>query len=121
MAKMKAFSTADAYIKSFPPKVQKGLRAIRRTIRKHAPKATEKMAYGIPTFHLGKNLVHYGAFKTHFSFFPTSSGVAAFKKELGKYDVSKGTIRFPFGKPVPHMLIAKIVRFRVKQCVRDTR
>lgn len=112
---MKAFKSVDAYIRSFPPKIQKELKTIRRTIRRLVPGATEKIAYGIPTFHWKKNLVHYAAFKKHISFFPTSSPLRAFKKELTKYETSRGTIRFPHGKRVPLTLIRKIVKFRVRE------
>ncbi len=112
---MKAFKDIDGYIASFPPPVRKELKAIRKTIRAAAPGATEKIAYGIPTFHLEKNLVHFAAFKAHISFFPTSSPIKVFKKELSRYETSRGTIRFPLGKRVPLALIRKIVRFRVKQ------
>ena len=61
------------------------------------------------------NLVHLGAFKDHIGFFPTSSGVKQFEKELKKYQTSKGTIRFPIDKPLPIALINRIVKFRVRE------
>jgi uncharacterized protein YdhG (YjbR/CyaY superfamily) len=91
---------------------------MRTTIKKAAPNAQEAISYGIPTYKLNGNLVHFGAFKDHISFFPTSSGTAAFKKEISKYKVSKGTIQFPLDKPVPFGLITKIVRFRVRENVK---
>lgn len=112
---MKSFKSIEAYIRSFPPKIQKELKAIRKTIKKVVPKAGEKMAYGIPTIFLKKNLVHFAAFREHFSFFPGSRAVVKFKKALEKYETSKGTIRFPLDKPIPHGLIRKIVKFNVKQ------
>ena len=112
---MKSFKNIDEYIRAFPAKIQKELRTIRKSIRKLAPKATEKIAYGVPTFVLHKNLVHFAAFKKHISLFPTSSPIEAFKKELAAYETSRGTIRFPLDKPLPHALIRRIVRFRVKQ------
>jgi len=83
--------------------------------RKAAPRARETISYGIPTYKLNGNLVHFGAFKDHVSFFPTSSGVNAFKKELSKYRVAKATIQFPLDKPLPLGLIKRIVTFRVKE------
>src|SRR5271168_3096215 len=112
---MKAFKDIDSYIKSFPPKIQKELKAIRRTVKMVAPRAVEKISYGIPTFHLHRALVHFAAFRTHISFFPTSSGVEAFKKELKKYETSRGTIRFTLDVPVPLALIKKITKFRVQE------
>ena len=41
--------------------------------------------------------------------------VAAFKDELAKYQVDKGTIRFPLSGPVPVKLIEGIAKFRAKE------
>jgi len=103
----------DAYIAAFPPEIQEVLQKIRLTIKAVAPDATEKISYQIPTFYLKGNLVHFAAFKDHFAFFPTSSGVEKFKEELSEYKLSRGTIQFPFGKPIPYDLITRITKFRV--------
>jgi len=112
---MKKFKDIDAYISGYPKDVQLLLKKLRVTIAKAAPKAEEAISYGIPTYKLNGNLVHFGAFKDHVSFFPTSSGTVVFKKEISKYKVSKGTIQFPLDKSLPLDLVAKIVRFRVKE------
>jgi len=107
------FATIDEYIASFPPDIQEKLQGIRAVIRKAAPNAEEAIRYGIPTFRQdGNNLVHFAAFKDHLSFFPTSSGVAKFRKELSSYKISKGTIQFPLDGPVPYDLVERITRFR---------
>jgi len=105
----------NGYIKSYPKNVQPILKELYATIKKAAPKAGEAIKYGIPTFILNGNLVHFGGYKTHIGFYPAPSGIKAFKKELSKYDVAKGTVRFPMGKPLPLGLITKIVKFRVKE------
>ncbi|MBP7831838.1 MAG: DUF1801 domain-containing protein [Candidatus Pacebacteria bacterium] len=112
---MKSYTTTTEYIASFPKDIQPLLKIIRATIKKAAPKATEKISYGIPTFELNGNLVHFGGFKTHIGFFPGPAGISAFEKDLAKYKTSKGTIQFPLDKPLPLGLITKIVKFRVKQ------
>ncbi len=112
---MKAHKDIGSYIKAAPKEVQPLLKQMREAIREVAPGASEAISYGIPTFKLHGNLVHFGAFKTHVSFFPTSSGVAAFAKELSKYKLSKGTVQFPLDQKLPLPLIKKIVRFRVKE------
>ncbi len=93
------------------------LQKIRLTVKRAAPEATEAISYQIPTFKLSGNLVHFAAFAKHISFFPTSSGIAKFKKELKAYETSKGTVRFPIGKPIPYELISKITKFRVKEVI----
>jgi uncharacterized protein YdhG (YjbR/CyaY superfamily) len=117
---MKKYGDIDSYIANYPKPVQALLRKMRATIKKSAPKAQEAITYGIPTYKLNGNLVHFGAFKDHVSFFPTSSGIAAFKKEISKYKVAKGTVQFPLDKPLPLGLITKIVRFRVKESLKKT-
>ena len=91
------------------------LRELRKTIKAAAPDAEEKISYQIPTFYLKGNLVHFGAFKDHISFFPTSSGTQAFKKELSVYKGAKGTVQFPLDKPMPLKLVSRIVKFRVAE------
>jgi uncharacterized protein YdhG (YjbR/CyaY superfamily) len=60
-------------------------------------------------------MVHFAAFKKHIGFYPRSTAIAKFKKELSAYEVSKGTIRFPSDKPLPIGLIGKVVKFRVNE------
>lgn len=109
------YTTIDEYIRIFPPDIQNILEQIREIIRETAPKAEETIKYGIPTFTLKENLVHFGAYESHIGFYPTPSAIEAFKEELSPYEHSKGTIRFPIDKPVPFDLVRRMVRFRVKE------
>lgn len=112
---MKSYKNIDEYIATYPKDVQIILKKIRATIKKSAPKAEEAIKYGIPTFVLNGNLVHFGAFQNHIGFFPTPSGITAFKKELSIYKGNKGSVQFPINKIIPFSLISKIVKFRVKE------
>lgn len=104
----------DDYIAGFPKNVQKLLEQVRKTIRKAAPDAEEAIKYQIPTFTLnGTNLVHFAAFKEHIGFYPAPRAIEEFKDELADYEGAKGTVRFPLDKPIPHDLIARMVKFRV--------
>ena len=107
--------TIDGYIAGFPLDVQETLKKIRETIKKVAPDAEEAIKYGIPTFVLNGNLVHFAAFKNHIGFYPTPSGIEEFKDELSRYESAKGSVQFPIDKPIPFSLIQKIVEFRVKE------
>ncbi len=93
-------------------KVQAILQELRATIKAAAPEAEEKISYQIPTFALHGNLVHFAAWKTHIGLYPGSSGVRAFEQELSKYEVAKGTVKFPIKEPLPLALIRNIVTFR---------
>ena len=105
----------DEYIAGFPRDVQEILEQIRTTIKKIAPDAEEAIKYRIPTFVLNGNLAHFAAFKNHIGFYPTPSGIEAFKDELSRYEGAKGSVQFPINKPMPLSLIEKIVKFRVKE------
>lgn len=113
---MKSYANISEYISNYPKDAQAILKKIRATVKKAAPKATETIKYGIPTFYQGENLVHFAAYKTHIGFYPTSTGITHFKKELAAYNTSKGTVQFPIDeKKIPYSLITKIVKFRVKE------
>jgi uncharacterized protein YdhG (YjbR/CyaY superfamily) len=100
-------STIDEYIETFEPKIQKTLREIRSFIKAEVPEAAEKISYGMPTFYLNGNLVHFAAFKDHYGFFPGPSGIDAFEKELAPYRSGKGTLRFPRVAPRKKRTIAR--------------
>ncbi len=109
-------ATVDEYISRFSPVVQAILEKIRATIKKAVPAATETIAYQIPTFKLNsKNLVHFAAFKNHVGFYPTPSGMAAFKDELSSFTSAKGSVQFPLGRPIPYDLIEKMAAFRARE------
>jgi uncharacterized protein YdhG (YjbR/CyaY superfamily) len=115
------FKDIDSYIGSFPVSTQKILEQLRQTIRKAAPDAKETINYGIPTFTLNGNLVHFAAFQNHIGFYPTPSGIETFKKELSAYEGAKGSVKFPIDKPLPFGLIATIVEFRVRESLEKTK
>jgi len=117
----KQFKTIDEYIRTFPEEVQNILKKMRKTIQEAAPEGKEAISYQIPTFTLNGNLVHFAAYKNHIGFYPTPSGIEAFKEELSQYKSAKGSVQFPIDKPVPYNLVKKIVLFRVKENLKKKR
>jgi uncharacterized protein YdhG (YjbR/CyaY superfamily) len=107
--------TIDQYIAQFPMPIQDLMQELRSVIASVAPESIEKISWNMPTFYFHGNLVHFAAFKKHIGFFPTSSGIKAFEHELGDFNFSKGTIQFPYEKPLPLELVKKIVRFRMEE------
>jgi uncharacterized protein YdhG (YjbR/CyaY superfamily) len=107
----------DEYIAGFPLATQKLLLQVRSTIQKAAPNAEEKISYAMPTFYLRGNLVHFAAYKNHIGFYPAPLGLKAFAAEIAKFKNSKGAVQFPIDKPLPLVLITKIVKYRVKEAV----
>jgi uncharacterized protein YdhG (YjbR/CyaY superfamily) len=112
---MKSSNNIDQYIAGFPESTQAILTRLRLAIKKSAPDAAEAIKYGIPTFTLRGNLVHFAAYKNHIGFYPTPSVIINFSSELTGYITSKGAIQFPIGKPIPLSLISKMVKFRLQQ------
>ena len=105
----------DEFIAGYPEDVQKILKKVRAAIKRAAPRAEETINYGIPTFTLEGNLVHFSAFKKHIGFYPTPSGIEKFKKELSAYEGAKGSVKFPLDQPIPYDLIVRIVKFRAEE------
>ena len=108
-----------AYITSFSPEIQSKLKEIRNIISSVVPLADETISYGIPTFKMGRNLVHYAGYKKHIGFYPGAFGIANFKNELEKFKHAKGSVQFPHQQPLPKMLIKKIVKFKVQENLKN--
>jgi uncharacterized protein YdhG (YjbR/CyaY superfamily) len=105
----------DEYIATFPANIQQRLKSIRRTIRKAAPDAEEKISYNIPGYKLaGAYLIYFAAFAKHIGMYPAPRRADEFKDELAGYGGGKGTVQFPLDKPLPLDLIRRIVQFRAK-------
>jgi uncharacterized protein YdhG (YjbR/CyaY superfamily) len=111
----------DEYIAGFPKHIQDILEKLRATIRKAAPGAEETMSYQMPAFKFHGMLVYFAMHKNHIGFYPTPSGIEAFKKELSAYEGAKGSIKFPIEKTLPLGLITEIVKFRVKENLEKTK
>jgi uncharacterized protein YdhG (YjbR/CyaY superfamily) len=112
------FISMDEYIATCPEETQKILEELRAIIKAAAPEAEEKISYQMPAFTLKGYLVYFAALKNHIGFYPTPSGIQAFKHELSIYEGSKGSVKFPIDKPLPLKLISKIVKFRVAENLR---
>lgn len=116
-ATRKSPADVDAYIAAAPAAVQPQLRELRAAIRAEAPKALEKMSYGIPFYEYGakpntfaSRLIYFAAQKRHIAVYPASGA-----KGLDQYLTEKSTLRFPLDEPLPMAKIRALVRTRVKQ------
>jgi uncharacterized protein YdhG (YjbR/CyaY superfamily) len=95
---------------------------MRQRIASVLPNAVPCISYGIPTFDLGgRHVVHFAAFKRHIGFYPTSSGISAFKTQLAPYKHSRGAVQFPLDEPIPYALVAKITAFRQREVSEELR
>jgi uncharacterized protein YdhG (YjbR/CyaY superfamily) len=112
---MKKPANIDEYISGFPEEAQEKLQLIRSAVKQIVPDATEVISYGMPAFKLNGMLVWFAAYKNHIGFYPKSSGIKAFEKELSVYKGAKGSVQFPLDRPLPLELITQIVKFRVTE------
>jgi len=108
-------STVDEYIAQQSPELQPTLKQLRQTVRKAAPEAEEVLSYQMPAYKYHGMLLYFAAHKNHFGLYPMAHTIEVFKKKLDKYETSKGTIQFPFGKALPLKLISEITKFRVRE------
>jgi uncharacterized protein YdhG (YjbR/CyaY superfamily) len=111
----RSFGSIDEYIAAFPEHIQALLQEVRATVKAAAPEAEECISYQMPAFAQNGIVVYFSAMKKHIGFYPTPSGIEAFKDEAVGYKSTKGALNFPFDRPLPLDLISKIVRFRVAE------
>jgi uncharacterized protein YdhG (YjbR/CyaY superfamily) len=110
------YETIDDYIASKPSEVQPILEKVRQTLRKAVPMAEETISYEIPTLKLdGKYVVYFAAWKNHVSIYPIPDTDEDFEKELAPYRAAKGTLKFPFGQPIPYDLIGGVALRLLRQ------
>ena len=115
-ATKKTPKTVDAYMAALSADARATLEKIRDTIRAAAPNSIEVIGYGIPIVKTQGMLVGFAAFKNHCSFFPMSKAVIKrYASDLKRYEMAKGTIRFPIGHPPPATLIKKMVKARLAE------
>ena len=105
----------DEYIASFDPEVQAILQKLRATVRAAAPGAREVISYRMPALRQNGVLVYFAAFKSHIGLYPPITGDAKLERQASVYAGEKGNLRFPLDRPIPHALIERIVKLRVKQ------
>ena len=106
----------DQYIAVCSPEVRAILKKLRSTVKRAAPPETEEIiSYRMPAFLLHGVLVYFAAFKNHIGMFPPIRGDAKLEAAVAKYAGPKGNLKFPLDEPIPYSLVARIVKFRVKQ------
>lgn len=116
-AKTAPAKTVDEYLAAAPSDKRAALTKLRRTIKAAAPKATESISYGIVGYKQnGERVAYFGYWKDHIALYGTSSRfIKTHAAELKPYVQSKGTIKFPWDKPLPLGLVTKIVKARVAE------
>lgn len=105
----------DSYFQRFNGLQLQRLREMHSILQAALPDAEECISYGMPAFRMSTVLVYFAGNAHHIGFYPTSSGISAFKEELGKWKFSKGAIQFPYEQKLPRRLIKRIANMRRKE------
>ncbi|MBU6423572.1 MAG: DUF1801 domain-containing protein [Chloroflexota bacterium] len=120
-ARSPAAATVDEYLRSVDPALRQLLQRIRRTVRSAAPKATESISYGIPTFKQdGKRLIYLSAASRHCAVHMIGAAHLAEAKRRG-FAVGRGSIRFTPERPLPDDLLKRIVMARLAEIAAGAR
>ncbi len=108
------FSNIEEYIVNCPLEVQPRLREVYSVISAALPQAGQKISWGMPTFFLGKNRVHFAAQKKHVGLYPGVAALEHYAPRLAEYKTGKGSIQFPYAKPLPAELISEIAVYAIE-------
>lgn len=107
--------SVETYLAALPAETRDQLDLIRTTVCQAVPAAEECISYGIPTFRLAGNLLHYAAYEKHIGLYPGPSAIAAFQEAFAPYKQGKGSIQLPLGEALPLALIRQVALFRADE------
>jgi uncharacterized protein YdhG (YjbR/CyaY superfamily) len=105
------------YLGGQPARTRRLLKGIRAAIKDAVPQAVEVFSYGIPGFRLDRRpLLWYAGWTLHVSVYPMTTGIRkSLAPQLAKFEMSKGTIRFPLDKSVPMQLVKRMAKARAAE------
>jgi uncharacterized protein YdhG (YjbR/CyaY superfamily) len=111
----KTSKNVDAYLSTTPREARAKLVQLRKVIKAAAPKATERISYGMPYYDYKGRLAYFRLAKAHIGLYIPSPVLAEHRKELKDYQTSTATVRLPLNKKLPVKLIQKLIKARVKK------
>ncbi len=107
--------SVKAYIAAAPKEVRGKLKELRAAIRKTAPKAQERISYGMPYYSYKGRLAYFAIAKKHIGLYIPTPVIEEHKKDLRNYGTAKATVRFPIEKRLPLALVKKLIKARMKK------
>src|SRR5437763_402590 len=110
-------SVIDDYLASLAEPARATLSKVCEAIRSVVPAGTtETITYRMPVWKYKGLLVGVVAYSNHCGLCVMNPSVMAlFPEDIARFDTTKGTIRFPVGKPLPLAFVKKLVKARVEQ------
>lgn len=115
LAKPPEYTTINEYLATYAGEARERMEQVRALIHSCSPNITEKISWGMATFVLNGNLIHFAGQKNHFGLYPGAQAIKVFEDDLKDYKHSKGAVQFPYNEPMPYDLIRRIVLFNVHE------
>ncbi|MDQ5911867.1 MAG: hypothetical protein QG568_79 [Patescibacteria group bacterium] len=117
---MKTYKNVTEYIQKAEDEKQSILKEVRGIVLATAPDAIEEISYGMPAYTWReKPLFYFAAMKGHLGLYPTPGPILAHKKLLADFSTSKGCIRVSYKEKVPKVIIAKLLKERMREIKSD--
>ena len=110
---MKKPKTVDQYIAQAPKEMQRTLEELRALIKKVAPKAEERISYGMPFYDYKGRLVYFASMKGYIGLYIPPPIITDHEAELEGYTTTKSAIHLPAAK-LPVALVRKLIKARMR-------
>jgi uncharacterized protein YdhG (YjbR/CyaY superfamily) len=116
-------ASVDDYIAGHSEPVRAVLELVRNAICGAIPLAEERMGPQMPLYRFNEEpVISFFSSDRHFSIYPTTARLMQeFRRDLERYEVERGCIRFPLAEAVPLELIERIAKFRAREVRRESR
>jgi uncharacterized protein YdhG (YjbR/CyaY superfamily) len=113
----------DDYLSGIEEPKRSTLKTLRCTILEIIPDAEEMISYGVPAFRVGgSTIAGFAAFKEHLSYLPFSGSVLPpLADELAGYTMTKSALHFAVDRPLPKLLVKKLIALRLAEAAQRSR
>ena len=109
--------TVDEYVAGVAGPGRELLDQLCALAREAVPKASEAIKWGYPAWlhPSGTILFSISAHAKHAGIMFTPSTRDAFDAELAGFSTGKGTVKLPYGQPLPTDLLRRMIAYRVRE------
>ncbi|MFD2078480.1 Uncharacterized conserved protein YdhG, YjbR/CyaY-like superfamily, DUF1801 family [Actinopolymorpha cephalotaxi] len=109
--------TIDEYVAGFTGQGRELLRELCVLAGEAVPEADEAIKWGSPAWvhPSGTILFIVNGYTKHANVVFTPSTREAFDADLEGFDTGKGSVKLPYGEPVPSDLLRRMIDFRVRE------
>jgi uncharacterized protein YdhG (YjbR/CyaY superfamily) len=109
--------TIDQYLEGFTGQARELLEQVRSLAQETVPAASEAIKWGSPAWvhPSGTILFMAGGHAKHANIVFTPTTREAFDADLADFATGKGSVKLPYGQPVPGDLLRRMITFRVRE------